>query len=576
MTVRNPSRALTIALIVVLATSAVAAPFAAAQAGESAGNTSVEKNASDTTYGLNDLRENGVRVPEIHDSWRPIEGETAAAWVKYYPTGATINDDEGSDQWKYLSPSTTVKRNYVVLTVMRLGDVEDEEATLHVVYWNEATREIKEGNTTRTEEYAANQTHEKVSLTLSGRGTQLRVPLKPHYEAPTDVTMWLESSSGTTRWRFTHHSLKSAQSSGLDTAADAALAIGKAILYGAILVLVFGAIGRGLNRLGLVGPMKGMTWWTIVLGLLQLFIVLGAWDTIANTLAVHPEYIALELGLIGFIQGIESKGRESVERAIALRPDLRPVETTLASGQKGLSANGLGHGEFYVTEDGSGRDVVISPGIVSWLFRIMGGREYLDGTDVTKCRTEVTEGKPSRCYFVDPTSERVINRKPPNIEFRLPSPSLSQVGVAAVGLYVLGVTGEAVGVGWTTAVAVAGFLAIPVFVRVEVPNASIVPAPRDFGEAFANSLVLAAEYDAAKTVEEANDAILKKTAEQNVKQAKADEHRSKTLVEETIDGDDPEDVRDVLDVSEVDDVLTALEERKAEKDAEREVAFGDD
>lgn len=557
---------------------AALAPIAIAQDGDAAGNSPVNKTEAGGEYDRSYLNENGIRVPEIHDGWRPIEGETAAAWVRYYPTGATINDSKKSDQWQYLDPSTTVKRNYVDLTVMRLGDVEDGEATLHIVYWEKATKTVTEGNTTREVPYAANQTHETVSIDLgSARGKEVRIPLKPHYDRPVEVTMWLESSPDATRWRFTHHSLKSSQASGVDTAADLAITITKTVAIGVVLLIVLYGLGRGLNRRALVGPMKGMAWWVIVLGLLQLFVVLGAWDWVSNTLVMNPEYIAFEVGLFGFLLGIESRGRETVEKAIAIRPELRPVKTTLASGQTGLSSNGLADAEFLVVEDETGRDVLVSPGIIAWLFRIMGGREYLTGTDVIRCTTEVTTGNHDRAYIVDPMSDDVVSRDSPSIGMRMPNPTPMQVTVSALGLGTVALVGWSTGFGAGSALAVVGLVAVPAFLDVKVPDAIIDPAPASFGEAWANSLVLAAEYDAAGTVEEANDAIIKKTAEQNVRQAKANENRSKTLVEETLDGDDPDDVRDVLNMKgDPEDVLAALRERKRKQDAETEVAMGDD
>lgn len=569
--VRIPSRVVLVATMLLVVSSVVVAPAFAAQGG----GDPVSKNATDETYSIDELSTGGTRVPEIHDGWRPIEGSTSAAWMKYYPTGPSIDTSRGSDDWQYLSPSVTVKRNFIVLTVMRLGDPETRKETFTVAYWNRGERTEKVGNATRTEEFAANQTVEKVQVTLSGRATQVRIPLRPHYDQAKQVTVWMESSDDTARWRFTHHSLKSAQQSATDTRSEDIVAIGKVVGYGAALVLLLGLIGRLLNRRAIVGPMKGMIWWSLVLGGGQLFGVLIGWEWIANTLATNPELLALELGLVGFIQGIESKGYSDTMEAIALRPDVEPAQT--ATGNDGVSSNGLGFDDARVVTDSKGRHVLVKPGVIRWGIRLLGGRQYLEGTDTIRCTVDVTDGNPEIAYYVDPMSDEVIDRPEPSIGLALPEPSLLQVVAGIGGLYLVGVFAQVAGVGWQSGIAAVSLLAIPAFVDADVPNAVIEPAPAQFGEAHANAMVMAAEYDAVKTVEEAQDALVAQKAKRSVRAERADEERATTLVEETLGADEDagDDVFDVVDLrDDAEELLGKL--TRGGKDDDEGVTIADD
>jgi len=564
-----------VAVVAVLVVSAVAGPTLASMTSP---GDDVNKTTSEARYALDDLQDAGTRVPEIHDGWRPISGDTAAAWVEYYPTGAFVDDSEGSEQWRYLSPSTTVRRNYVDLTVMRLGDVETEQIEVKVVYWQKGTRTVERGNETTTEEYAANQTVETVSTTVSGRGSEIRVPLRAHYDEPVQVTMWLANSEETARWTYTHHSLKSAQDSPADSAGETALSIGKVTAIGGVLALFCYGVGRLFNRRALVGPMKGLVWWGAVIGGLQGLFTVAAWDWVANLISTTPEVFAIELAFLGLILGIESKGRNVCYSAMFLRAEVDVVGET-ALGEPGVEANGLGHDTKLVVQDESGSFVVVRSGIRGWLIRVLAGRygrTHLRGTDTMKSMIQVTEGAHDLAFYVKPTANTVLDYVKPRMRPRIPDISLKVAGLGIGGVVLLGVISYAAGFGHGPGLGLGAFFCLPAFIRVDAPDAYIEGAPAHFADSHANQMVLAAHYDAVRTVDDARQELAEQEARHTVTAEQRDEERSATLVEETLGMDVAEtSLDDLVDVD--DDLLDKLKEsrRSDAGDDSKEVSLGD-
>lgn len=568
-----------LAALAVLVVLGAATPVLAAV--DTSAPLDVETTTTNETYSYRTLADGGDRYPNLHDSWRPIEDRPAASWVRYYPSGGWVDTSEGSTDWQYLSPSDTVKRNFVDLTVMDLGEEPVDQWTLTVVYWEDSTREVHNSrtNTTTTERYAANQTVERIHIDAGSASSLPRVPLRAHYDGPVRVTMWLETSEETARWTFTHRSLKSAQASSTSTAGADAMKVGKVVGIGAVLAVIAYALGRVFNRRAIVGPMKGSMWWLLVLGGGQAFVLLAGWDFLANTLAVHPELLAGELLLVGLVQGIESKGREVCYSAAFLRPDVTPVGKT-ALGEPGVEANGIGYDEHLLAQDATGRLVVVSPGIFPWLLRLIGGethgRTYLEGTDTVRCSMNVTAGRHDLVFYVSPLSDDVVDYTAPNVSLRLPSPSLLQAGVCVVALWVGGVITYSLGAGVGTGLAAVGSLFLPSFVDVHAENAVIDPAPPHFADAHANSMVLAANYDAVRTVDDAKDKLAESEARRNVAVLDADEERAVTLVEETLgaEHDDEGDLRNVVDLDE--ELLDRLQNGEKRPSDDKGVTFADD
>lgn len=565
-----------LALVALVALGAVAPAMASV---DSTTATNVEKEEVNETYTRDELTENGEIYPSMHDSWRPIEERPAAAWVQYYPSGGWVDASENSKGWKYLSPDTTVKRNFVDLTVMDLGDEPVENRSLTVVYWQDRSREVhdEETNTTRTERYAANVSTVSMNLETGETASEIRVPLRAHYDSEWKVTMWLDSSEDSARWTFSHHSLKSAQQSSVSTAGDVAVAIGKTVLIGSILGLVAYGLGRMFSRRALTGPMKGAVWWSLVLGGGQLFLILAAWDSLSNILATTPEVLAVEFALVGLVQGIESRGASECYDAIFLRADVEPVGET-ARGEPGVEANGLGHRALLLAQDESGSFVVISPGILPWLIRLLGGsegRQYLDGTDTIKSVFEITRGDADIGFYVSPLSDELVDYRPASVSLSLPSPSIMQVAMGLSGVWFVGLVTHVAGMGWLLGVAVSGLLASPAFIDIRAPNAVIEPAPAHFSDAHANSMVLASHYDAVRTVEDAKTEIAKSEARRTKATEEADEERATTLVEEILGKDDDGrgDIRDIVDTD--DELLERLIDGER-RESDSEVVMGGD
>lgn len=152
-----------------------------------------------SNYTIQGLRQLGEHPAGAPNSMRP-EGDAGAWWIRHVP--ASLGVSEGSeDARRYVTPSTTVRRNQVYLGSFRGWDSEDANVRVHIVTWQ--VEEEADENGTAVEKHLTNVQEKTVTASLSG-GTydEARIDLPPAYDGTKYVTLWLEGERDRTQWVF--------------------------------------------------------------------------------------------------------------------------------------------------------------------------------------------------------------------------------------------------------------------------------------------------------------------------------------------------------------------------------------
>ncbi|WP_136688660.1 MFS transporter [Halorhabdus amylolytica] len=288
-------RRILVVALVGLAVAAVIVPVASGQSQTQTANTTTGQ------YDLEQLRSYGA-APESDQTPASVrslgwEGQVAVRYTPAHPFETS---------WQYLDPGAELRTNQIDLYSVRFGrDVDTEEATLKIVYWQEGSQQIQSESGTRSVSVAANQSVQTKTIDLPrGRGLT-EIDLKPHYNGDWEATMWLEIDGQRVdgaQWRFTHDSLPAMQGTSIDSLGDAWWFTAQAALIPGLIVIPAGLIGgkKTLDRIGR-GPRYPWVIWAIVLGIGGL-IVLTAWlNYIVVILARLPWIMGAWLGVLAFV-----------------------------------------------------------------------------------------------------------------------------------------------------------------------------------------------------------------------------------------------------------------------------------
>ena len=533
-------RLVTLATVLLLVGVPIASSAATAQSSTSNSSSPVERTGP---YELDELRSGGTGIPDMHASWRPLPEKTGAAWVEYYPSGGWV-DTSSSDQSRYLEPGTTVRRNELDLSIVRLGNTDQDDITVKIVYWNEKQVNYADGNSSTSTTIVAHQSVQTVNVSLSGTATKATIDLKPHFDGPVQTTMWIEGQESA-KWTFKHHSSPTTTAAGVDSAGDQLMwGVTWILIPGLVSVLVGSGVGRISNRRTLAGPGKGLAWWAIVLVMVTFLVVVAAWTLVANVLTTAPLAMTVVLFIAGFVQQIEI-GSQTPDTVLIDHPSVAPTQS--ATGEPGVEMIEASAVPLNVCEDRDGREVVILDGIREWFKRLIGVRAYLevDGADEIRTAVDHTEGPYDRRYYADPLADDMVDWQPP--AWIMEMPDLTKRSAAtAIGLCGVGVlVGQGLmGSPWLGATLVAIPVTLAGLLTVQDPHAVVTPAPIHMGDAHAAQMTLAGEYSAVKTVDEANEKLVEERARRRVLAEAETTETDQTLVKETL-GFDESDVDDV-------------------------------
>jgi hypothetical protein len=509
---------------VLLVLSLLAAGASAPVAADSHGNS------TDAEFTLEELRRGGQQISGAPPSLRWI-GQDSGVWVDY--TDPNPLQDTGGSDWSaktLLKPGTTVPRNEIRLHRQGTQATADETLTVHIVYWETGPRTVRGERTTSEETVVENVTHTTQEVQFDGAFDVATIDLRPHYDRPRQVTMWVEGSEQTARWRFRHKSLESTRAlpAWVDSRGDLLLWTAQNVLlpmFVAMLVLA-GLVMWGRKRAA-AGPQNGYVWWIFVIALGALFATAAAWQWFSSIFVQAPAILAVTAAAIAMVPVVESQD-ESVRDVLTIKPEV--TDATTAGGEMGKDILRMESKGIKLADTPQGETLVLRPGILAYLSRLLGGgavlKEQIDTTVAVHRHPKYDEA-----IWVDPQREKPIRYKREGIKLWDPPTRLKG---GAVGLAIVALGGLATATWVGTAIPGAVLAALPIVMSVRKGEAEIHPAPMHFRAAHTTALFLSEEADQAATMEQALEEAYEERASVHTKIEERSDHRDSSLVESTV------------------------------------------
>lgn len=511
-----------VAFVFLTSLSATAAIGAAAP-----GDSSVDE------YTLKELRESGDHIPRAPPSVRWL-GENKV-FVDHDYTNPIFRSLTTED-WqiaRLLRPGSTVRLNEVRLRFRGEKNSGTTRYIVHVVYYQTETYKVEENGTVYKRERATNVTHEQKNVTFAGAYDRAEIDLRPHYDEPYRVTMWVEGYDGA-RWRFKHNSVETSRQVSTTTAGDRLWWLLKDFV---VWLLLFGFLGAGfaliaVRRAG-TGPMIGMFWWGMIIIVVSLFALLFNFNGIASLFIRGPKVLAFLV--IGFLEIPLLEGQDDrVKKILALQPKI--TEGTLASGTEGLDAVEWEEEIIKITDTASGRNIRVSSGPIKFLARVAGAFAEIPklGDRVKTNMSLIGSTGYDSLLFIDPNAEEVTEYEAESFSLTYPDtvPQLAfffgtMGGLGVILLLTMG----------SSSLWLLGLAGLPFVLSVEQGHADIHPAPAHMRPALATILYMSKEVKEAQTVEDATEEMIRERAKTTKDVQDQVEQRDETLISEAFEGD---------------------------------------
>lgn len=488
--------------------------------------------ANSSKFTLDELKQDGPRLENTMDGTRM--GQEQMYWAVYWPTSDPFADVGSKEGGEYLPPGTTVRRNSVFL---RTWTHETRQETVHVVFWERAERDVKRGNVTTTEPYAANVTHVTHDVTFERGRPTVEIPLGQHDE-PVRMTIWIEGKDWA-RWsNLQHHSSATTQSVDINSAGDYLASV---IVDFLLIILVGGfAVGmatkKALDRAG-IGPQYGYGPWIMGLTVLTGLAGLLAYQSIADLL-VNAKYLlsVYVVGVLGIVM-LETY-TTNVSKALFLRPTLE--HATSPTGDDAFDVIDAEGRTERIVRNPDGTVSVVTPGLFPFLARVFGKSARLENVEELRTRVPMEGSKWDEMFLVDPEAEDLIHYAQEGWELDFPpldrEHALQYLAVVGgVGVGALAVYQGAVSP-WVFGGITAAFLGLWGASPVD-GLAGVHPAPVHLRPAFGTMVSYAEDVDDAKHI---RDVKKQRDSERIRKQREVDEEvaeHDRTLVEEMLDPD---------------------------------------
>jgi len=534
-------RPVAIALVLVLASTALVAPLAGAQA--SGGNETAVTNESNETanapaYSLETLRNGGKTVPGADPSTRWL-ANGGSVFVDYSSGNPLMSG--GTEDWEVenvLANGNLVRTNKLTFRANRMRGAEPANLELVVVYWSEES--VQRGNQTVTR--ARVDAEERKSLTFEGAFDRSTVRLQ-RSDDTRRVTMWLQNAETGERidgaaWTFRHNSVATSASSGIETMGDyLAKAFVEFLVPIAIGAFVAGIlVSKAVKRAG-VGPQYGFFPWIAALTVGTILFTLFQYGTLADLLVDAPTIAAVYMTALVGIVILESQ-QENITETLFLRPHL--VDVANPRGEDAVDSMLGDATEEKVVKLSGGREAVVRPGLLPFLSRVWGGAAILEPTRPLTTEMQLAQSDWDQVIFVDPDADETLDYTPEGWAIAVPSVE-SWTDVAELVAFVTVLAGIVLLVGmklswlWAIGAGVAllvGFLATPT-----ETSAIVEPASGHERAAFVSMMYLAIEHDDAETIESARQKLIEERAHQERDVDDALEMQDATLIEEMLGSD---------------------------------------
>lgn len=386
-----------LAVVVVLAVSS------AILAGTTAAASDHVTNASASEYSISDLQADGPQPANAPPSVRP-HGYAGSFWLRHAPTGLGVDPSQSAHR-EYVDPQTTVQRQHVYLGSFRGWDSGPMDVKIRLVYWRvqEIERHDEETGEYWTETRLVDVSSTRVNASLAGGDyDEVKIPLKPHYDRPVRVTMWIESEEMSLRWTFGHQASKASQSIPMESRSDVIL-WSLLMIFTPLSVVAIGfvAFDRRVLRKAIAGPQISAGEYLFV-GLCVAFVAFFIrYRSTMDVLAAHPYLIGVAGGLVVGLLVIELFG-DTTKDVLFLH---------LPVGDAAINDDGSGRWNVrtrikQVATSESGDRAIVEPGWFKFLARAWPGYNAtstleIDGDPKTRFVGD-DSGDLDEIYFVDP------------------------------------------------------------------------------------------------------------------------------------------------------------------------------
>lgn len=501
---------------------------------------------------LEELRDGGTPLPDAPPGVR-TDGQRLW-WAVHWPADAVMGSPgEFDDAYEErVDSTTTVTRTSVYLRTVAIEDRERTE-TVKVAFWREGTREVEDGNVTRTVDVAEDVQVKEHEISYRAGMPIMEIPLGTTDE-PRRVTMWLEGSDGP-RWTFTHEPVATAEPIAVGTVGDfwglAALYLVVPIVGG---LAVGGSVGKkAIDRAG-KGPGYPIGGWLVGIGLLVGMGLLFAFGSIAELIGVLPYAVGLFVALVGLIIILESQAIR--ERTVEfVKPTINAVGGP--DGSEAVEVLEVERSAETVVDMPSGDPAVVRSGLRPFLARAFGSSATVPSVafdtriDVSDTSTGSSSKKVDEFIVVDPDAEEVLEYESEGFEIDPPETRselyrlLAIAGVAGSGLVAVGMR-----ISWLWAVLGAFVVGSILILKPTDGVADVRPAKAHVRSAWISSMLLSRDVEDAKTLEDARETIISQQGRGERHVQEAIETQDATLVEEmlgaevsrTLEGSDGPDV----------------------------------
>ena len=500
--------------------------------------TDAQSDVSGGPFDRATLVQNGVHDSEAPASVRsigdPVRGGVA---VQHVPASPLQSD------WNYVGPGQTIKADTIRLYSTAYGSAAGDYQ-LVIVQWSDETRTVNAENGSRSVPVAADQTVQRVDVSLEEGYATEEVTLASSYNETKEVTMWLERGgdrvSGAT-WRFQHVSTAGSQAVAIDTRSDAWwYAFRTAILPGVAGIITGLSLARAVLRKAGTGPRYSLAAWGIV-GALGVAIALGGlFFEIAAVLANFEMLMGVSLGVVAFGGGL--RFHPPVEKVGFERQHLRDAKRirseTSDERAPDIATDGGDSGDtvIEIPEDGyqeelyedmpiiptvrgdDGKRRVPKRGIRPFFARLFASPAKLDIASL-KTRVKVASGAIAEKIYVDPEAADAVDHTPARLKRRMPvwhrvADKADEMGTVSKALYgavtlavlALPLIGYRAG-GMTMQTPLVGAALGTLILAVEAHGTvdgaiDFDPAPRHFVSANASLTILQDEHADATLLEE--------------------------------------------------------------------------
>jgi hypothetical protein len=477
-------------------------------------------SADGVTWTLSELQKPGQRVSGSPAGYRIAEPPGMSIWATFTPASNPAAREGARNAWRFVSPSTTVRRDTVRLRTILSQDpdlLDADDMTAVVV----AYRTSSDANGSRT---VRNVSVREQSVAFGRGWSNVSVALPPTNGHARQVALLLRSDDGETiaRWHFKHRSSALSQDAPVpDNPSNSDL------LEWGMLTLVLPVVVGALTGVGTASaalyrarapPGYGWVKTAAAVGLVYAAVAVSLWLSVGQALvAAAPVVLAVATFLAFLVVGIELVGERRVRRALALKPDV--TKAPAPSGDRGhdwLTATSRVYllAPMPGAEEGDGDDdgdmAVVLPGWLRFLARAAGGTATVENWSDADSRIRMS-GHHDELLLVDPEADTnrslLSSYSAPSFTLksrdtflgnfvRIVLPMLAAGAAYAVlaptGMGALPIAALVALLGWGLA-----------FVGGTDGNAVIPFASVHARRAFATALGMAREVDAAKSAEEA-------------------------------------------------------------------------